>query len=172
MNRDEKVAKVRELHGTLEKATFTVVTDYQGLKVPDIEKLRCELRKNDAQFRIVKNSLLRLAARETELEALNSSFVGTTAIAVSFDDPVGAAKALAEFSKEFDAMQIRSAMLDGKVLSEADVLALSKLPGKDQLRAQLLAVLNQVPTGLVRVLNGVPSKLVYALQAIKEQKEN
>ena len=172
MNRDEKVAKVSELHSTLEKATFTVVTDYQGLKVPDIEKLRRELRKNDAQFRVVKNSLLRLTAKDTECDALKDSFAGTTAIAVSFDDPVGMAKALTDFSKEFDAMQIRSAMLDGKILSEADVVALSKLPGKDQLRAQLLALFNQVPTGFVRVLNGVPSKLVYVLQAIKDQKES
>ncbi len=172
MNRDEKVAKVGELHSTFEKASFAIITDYQGLKVTELEKLRGELRKNEAQFRIAKNTLLKLAVKDTEYEDLQSSFIGTTAVAVSFDDPVGMAKALTEFIKDFDAMKIRVAFLDGKQLSADDVVALSKLPGKDQLRAQLLGLLNQVPTGLVRVLNGVPSNLVYALQAIKEQKEN
>ncbi|MFZ5797674.1 MAG: 50S ribosomal protein L10 [Desulfobulbaceae bacterium] len=172
MNRDEKSSKVSELNETFSKAKFAVVTDYRGLKVTDLEKLRRELKKNDAQFQVAKNTLLRLAVKGTEHEGLSEFFTGTTAVAVSFADPVASAKALAAFSKEFEALQIRSAMLDGKVLSSADVVALSKLPGKKELQAMLLGTLAAVPTGLVRVLNGVPSKLVYVLQAIKEQKEN
>lgn len=172
MNRDEKSSKVSELNETFSKAKFAVVTDYRGLKVTDLEKLRRELKKNDAQFQVAKNTLLRLAVKGTEHEGLSEFFTGTTAVAVSFADPVASAKALAAFSKEFEALEIRSAMLDGKVLSSADVVALSKLPGKKELQAMLLGTLAAVPTGLVRVLNGVPSKLVYVLQAIKEQKEN
>jgi len=172
LNRDEKSSKVSELNETFSKAKFAVVTDYRGLKVTDLEKLRRELKKNDAQFQVAKNTLLRLAVKGTEHEGLSEFFTGTTAVAVSFADPVASAKALAAFSKEFEALQIRSAMLDGKVLSSADVVALSKLPGKKELQAMLLGTLAAVPTGLVRVLNGVPSKLVYVLQAIKEQKEN
>lgn len=172
MNRDEKSSKVSELNETFSKAKFAVVADYRGLKVTELEKLRRELKKNDAQFQVAKNTLLRLAVKGTDHEGLSEYFTGTTAVAVSFADPVASAKTLAAFAKEFEALRIRSAALDGKVLGADDVVALSKLPGKQELRAMLLGTMAAVPTGLVRVLNGVPSKLVYVLQAIKEQREN
>lgn len=172
MNRDEKTSQVSELNETFSKATFAVVTDYRGLKVTELEKLRRELKKSEAQIRIAKNTLLRLAVKGTDYEELTEFFTGTTAIAVSFEDPVESAKALTGFAKKFDALSIRSAVLDGSILSAEDVVALSKLPSKPELQAKLLGTLAAVPTGLVRVLNGVPSTFVYALQAIKEQKEN
>lgn len=172
MDRNEKTGLVGELNETFSKAKFAVVTDYRGLKVTELEKLRHLLRENDAQFQIAKNTLLRLAVKGTEYEGLTESFTGTTAIAFSFDEPVGPAKALAAFSKEFKALVIRSAALEGSVLSADDVVALSKLPSKDELLGKLLGTMAAVPTGFVRVLNGIPQKLVYGLQAIKEQKEN
>ena len=172
MNRDKKATKVSELQETFSKAKFAVVTDYRGLKVTELEKLRRALREQNAQIRVSKNTLLRLAVKGTEYEGLTEFFTGTTAVAVAFEDPVGSAKALTEFAKEYENLKIRSAALEGSVLSAEDVLALSKLPGKDELRAMLLGTLAAVPTGFVRVLSGVPQKLVYALQAIKEQKEN
>ncbi len=172
MNRDEKASKVQGLNETFSKAKFAVVTDYRGLKVTELEKLRKELRQNDAFIQVAKNTLLKLAVQGTDFEDLGESFTGTTAIAFSFEEPVGTAKVLADFAKEFDALKIRSAVMDGKVLTVDDVSALAKLPGREQLLGQLCGVLTAVPTGLVRALNGVPSNLVYALQAIKEQKEN
>lgn len=172
MNRDDKVSKVEELNETFNKAKFAVVTDYRGLKVTEIEKLRQELKKNNSQIQVAKNSLLKLAVKGTEYEILSEYFTGTTAIAVSFEDPVGSAKALSGFAKEYDAFSLRSAALEGSILSEDDIIALSKLPGKDELRAKLLGTMAAVPTGLVQVLSGVPRTFVYALQAIKEQKEN
>lgn len=172
MNRDEKAGKVRELNETFSKAKFAVVADYRGLKVTELEKLRGELRQNNANIQVAKNTLLKLAVEGTEYEGLSESFTGTTAIAFSYDEPVGPAKVLADFAKEFEALEIRTAIMDGKVLSADDVAALAKLPSKDQLLGQLCGVLVAVPTGFVRALNGVSSNLVYALQAIKEQKEN
>ena len=172
MNRDTKAKKVDELNETFSKAKFAVVADYRGLKVTELEKLRISLREQNAQIQIAKNTLLRLAVKGTEYEGLADDFVGTTAIAVSFEEPVGAAKAIAEFGKEYEALKIRSAGLEGKVLNADDVVALSKLPTKEQLLGQLCGVLSAVPTKLVRTLNAVPNNLVYALQAIKDQKEN
>jgi len=172
LNRDEKAGKVRELNETFSKAKFAVVADYRGLKVTELEKLRGELRQNNANIQVAKNTLLKLAVEGTEYEGLSESFTGTTAIAFSYDEPVGPAKVLADFAKEFEALEIRTAIMDGKVLSADDVAALAKLPSKDQLLGQLCGVLVAVPTGFVRALNGVSSNLVYALQAIKEQKEN
>lgn len=172
MNRDEKVSKVGELNETFGKAKFAVVADYRGLKVTELEKLRKELKKSDARIQIAKNTLLRLAVKDTDFEILSEYFTGTTAIAVSFDEPVASAKALSGFAKEFEAFTIRSAALEGKTLSADDIIALSKLPGKEELQAKLLGTMAAVPTGFVRVLNGVPSSFVNVLQAIKQQKEN
>ncbi|MCI5224286.1 MAG: 50S ribosomal protein L10 [Candidatus Electrothrix sp. AR4] len=172
MNRESKALKVNELKDTFTKAKFAVVADYRGLKVTELEKLRISLREQDAQVQVAKNTLLRLAVQETEFEELTQDFTGTTAVAFSTDDPVGPAKALVDFGKDHEALQVRSAMFEGKLLNADDLIALSKLPSKDQLLGQLCGVLAAVPTKLVRTLNAAPSNLVYALQAIKDQKEN
>ena len=157
MNRDQKTDVVQALNETFSKAKFAVVADYRGLKVTELEKLRKNLRENDAQIQVAKNTLLRLAVKGTPYEGLSDSFVGTTAVAVGFTEPVGPAKALTAFAAE---------------LSAEDVLALSKLPSREELLARLLGTMAAVPTGFVRVLSAVPQKLLYALTAIKEQKDN
>lgn len=172
MNRDQKTDLINALNETFSKAKFAVVTDYRGLKMTELEKLRKTLRENDAQIQVAKNTLLRLAVKGTAYEGLAESLTGTTAIAVGFNEPVGPAKALTAFAKEFNSFVIRSASLDGSLLSAEDVLALSKLPGREELLAKLLGTMAAVPTSFVRVLSAVPQKLLYALTAIKEQKEN
>jgi len=172
LNRDEKTSKVSALNETFSKAKFAVVADYRGLKVTELEKLRRELKKNAAQIQVAKNTLLRLAVKGTAYEGLSEYFTGTTAVTVSFDDPVGSAKALSDFAKDNDALIIRSAALDGSILSADDVVALSKLPSKPELQAKLLGTMVAVPTGFVRVLSGVPRSFMNVLVAIKEQKEN
>lgn len=172
MNRDEKTSKISALTETFSKAKFAVVADYRGLKSTEIEKLRRELKKNDSQIQVAKNTLLKLAVKGTDYEILSEYFTGTTAVTVSFADPVTSAKALSDFAKDYKALVIRSAALDGKVLSADDVIALSKLPGKPELQAKLLGTMAAVPTGLVRVLSGVPRSFLYVLQAVREQKEN
>ncbi|MCW5212584.1 50S ribosomal protein L10 [Desulfobulbus sp. TB] len=172
MNRESKAKKVSDLKDTFAKAKFAVVADYRGLKVNEFEQLRASLREQGGQIQVAKNTLLKLAVQDTDFEGLTQDFAGTTAVAVSFDDPVGSAKALADFTKDNEALVVRSAVFEGKMLSSEDLVALSKLPSKDQLLGQLCSVLNAVPTKLVRTLNAAPSNLVYALQAIKDQKEN
>jgi large subunit ribosomal protein L10 len=172
LNRDQKIDVIGALNEAFSKAKFAVVADYRGLKVTELEKLRKNLRENDAQIQVAKNTLLRLAVKGTPCEGLSDSFTGTTAVAVGFKEPVGPAKALATFASEFNAFIIRSAVLDGKVLSVEDVVSLSKLPSREELLAKLLGTMNAVPTSFVRVLSAVPQKLLYALSAIKEQKEN
>ena len=171
MNREEKVAEVAELSGKFAKAKIAIVADYKGLTVPVLQELRHNLRRNDAEFRVAKNTLLVRAVEDTSFKGLQEHFVGTTAITVSYGDPVSPAKILTEFCKDHPELTIRSASLDGKVLSADDIMALSKLPSKEVLLAQMLSVMNAVPTGLVQVLSAVPRTFLYALQAIKEQKE-
>jgi large subunit ribosomal protein L10 len=172
LNRDQKTDVISELNETFSKAKFAVVADYRGLKVTELEKLRKNLRENDAQIQVAKNTLLRLAVKGTAYEGLSDSFRGTTAVAIGFKEPVGPSKVLTAFATEFNAFSIRSAILEGSVLTAEDVLSLSKLPSKEELLAKLLGTMAAVPTGFVRVLSAVPQKLLYALTAIKEQKEN
>ncbi len=171
MNRDQKSAIVSELGDSFSRAKFAVVTDYCGLSVSQLQKIRVELRQCDSEIRIAKNTLLRRAVTDTDSEKLTDDFVGTTAVVVSYDDPVAPAKVLAKFADEFDKFKIRSAVLEGDRLSADDLMALSKLPSREALLGQFLSVLNGVPTGLVQVLAGVPRTFLYGLNAVKESKE-
>lgn len=171
MNRDEKVAVVAELSAKLANAKFAVVSDYRGLTVPVISQLRRELKQQNAEIQVAKNTLLRIAIKGTPFEPLDPYLVGTTAVTLASEDPVAPAKVLVDFIKANPKLEIKKAVLDGKLLTADDLTALSKLPGKDELRAQLLGVLLAVPTSFVRVLSAVPQKALYALQAIKDKKE-
>lgn len=171
MNRDEKVSIVQELSDKFGDAKIAIVSDYRGMTVTEFEELRVALRNADSEVRVAKNTLLRRAVAGTPFEPMNVYFKGTTALTLSSTDAVGPTKALVAFAKDHVKLQIRSAVMDGKVLNLEDLQALSKLPSKEILLSQLLSVMQAVPTGFVRVLNAVPQKLVYALQAIKDQKE-
>lgn len=171
MNREEKVSVVEELSDKFAKASIAVVSDYRGLTVSEFEQLRIALKKCDSEVKVAKNTLLRKATQSTSFASLSDHFKGTTAVALSYGDPVSPAKVIVEFAKGHEKLSIRSAVLEGKILSLADLTALSTLPSKDVLLGQLLSVMQAVPTSFVRVLNAIPQKLVYALQAIKETKE-
>jgi large subunit ribosomal protein L10 len=170
LNRDDKVAVIEELTSRLAHAKFAVVSDYRGLTVPVISQLRRDLKQSNAEIRVAKNTLLRLAIKGTPFEPMDKFLVGTTAVTFADGDPVAPAKVLVEFIKTNPKLEIKTAVLDGKLLTADDLRALSTLPGKDELRAQLLAVMLAVPTSFVRVLSAVPQKALYALQAIKDQK--
>jgi large subunit ribosomal protein L10 len=171
LNRDDKSAIVSELNDSFSRAKFTVVTDYCGLTVSELQELRVQLRTCDSEIRIAKNTLLKRAVTDTANDVLTEDFIGTTAIVMGYNDPVAPAKALTKFAEEHVKLQIRAAALDGEKISSDKLLALSKLPSKEILLGQFLSVLNGVPTGLVRVLSGVPRTFLYGLQAIKDQKE-
>lgn len=171
MNRDQKATIVSELNESFSRAQFAVVADYCGLKVSEIQQIRKELRDCDSEIKVAKNTLLKRAVAETGNAALSDDFIGTTAVVMSYADPVMPAKVLTKFADDNDKFVIRSAALDGEKIGIDEVIALSKLPTKEVLLGQLLSTWNNVPTGLVQVLTGVPRTFVYALQAIKDQKE-
>lgn len=171
MNRDEKSTVVSVLNESFNRAKFTVVTDYCGLTVLELQELRGELRKCDSEIRVAKNTLLKRAVADTTSESLADDFTGTTAVVMAYNDPVLPAKALTRFADGHAKFKIRCAALDGTKLTIDDLIVLSKLPTKDLLLGQLLSVLNGVPTSLVQVLSAVPRTFLYGLRAISEQKE-
>lgn len=170
MNRAEKTEVTNELRESFSKANAVFATDYRGLTVADITRLRFELKKSSTDLKVVKNRIALRAMDQKDYGQFKTHFDQMTAIALTYGDAAATAKTLTKFADEHKELKIKGGYLDGKVISLAEVKALSKLPSRNELLAKLLGTLVAVPTGFVRVLNGVPSKFVYALEAIKKQK--
>jgi large subunit ribosomal protein L10 len=171
MNKNDKEQLVSDLHGRLEKAQATFLVHYQGLKVEEMKLLRDDLRNTGAELQVVKNRLLKLACEGTGTEAIKNYMQGPSAITLSYDDIVGPAKALVEFSKKFGKMEIQGGQISGREFNADGVKKLAGLPSKEVLLAQLLGGLQAVPASFVRLLSTMISQLLYALKAIQEQKQ-
>ncbi|WP_366945142.1 50S ribosomal protein L10 [Desulfoluna sp.] len=171
LNLDKKKAVIDSLHEKLAKSAIVIATDYKGLDVAAVTQLRAELTKAGVEFQVAKNTLLRRASVETDAALIADSFKGPTAIAISFDDPVAPAKILTKFVEDNDKLQIKAAVMEGKLLDIEGIKALSSLPSREVLLSQLLATMNAVPTGMVRVLAEMPRQMLNVLSAIKDQKE-
>ncbi len=172
MKRSEKEQMVKELSDRFKKAELTILADYCGLTVAEVTNLRRSLRDNQAEMKVVKNTLAQRAVEDTELVALKTYFAGTTAVITASGDPVAPAKALVKFSKEVEKLKIRVGMLSGKVLDHQQIDALSKLPSREELLSKLLGSLMSPPQKLVNALTGVSRKLVYALAAVRDKKQS
>jgi large subunit ribosomal protein L10 len=170
VNREEKVRVIESLTAKL-RAGSAVLVDYQGMDVARSTDLRRRSRETDVDFVVAKNTLTRRAADEAGVGGLREFLVGPTALAFS-EDPVASAKLMAEFADQVETFALKGGLLEGgRVLDEAEVVALSKLPGRDQLLAQIVGGISSPLTGLVTVLNNTVQGLVVALGQIAEQKQ-
>ncbi len=172
MNLSEKKTIVEDLHDKLKKSKLVILADYKGLNVKHMTDLRSELRKVDASCKIAKNSLILRASDETDVALLKDFLTGPNALILSYEDPVAPAKVLTDFAQENKALQIKSAVLNGKLINIDEIKSLSMLPSREVLLSQVLSALNGVSTSFVRVLNGVTGNLLNVLNAIKDQKES
>ena len=170
MLRKDKEAVVREAARLLAGSEVMYVSDYRGLSVADISELRTKLREQGASMRVLKNTLTRRAAAEAGREVLVELLSGPTAITFCSDDPVGPAKALEEFAKSHQELEVRGGLLEGQLLDADGVEQLSLLPPRDALIGQFVGTLAAPMTGLVTVLQGSLSEFVRALQQIVDQK--
>ncbi len=172
MNKENKQQVVTELHDKLLRAKAVFLADFRGMDVGKATDLRNELRKASVEYKVVKNTLLDLASRDTDKAELSSHYVGPTAIALSYDDPVSAAKVLSRFAKEQQAtFKLKAGVLSGKIISVADIQALADLPSREVLLAKLLGTIQAPTANFVGVLAAVPGSFVRLLGAIKAQKE-
>lgn len=171
MKIDDKRKVVEALKEKFATTKVVIVTDYKGLNVAQMTELRRKLSEANVEYKVVKNTLLTRAAKDTEVESLADVFEGPSAIAFSFDDPVAPAKVLTEFAKDNKRLEIKAGVMDGKRMDVAAITALSKLPSREELLAQVLATMNAVPSGFVRALADVPRRMLNVLTAIKDQKE-
>jgi len=169
VERQQKVETVSALKASLAKAQSLVLVDFRGLTVEADTKLRNEFRANGCKYHVVKNTLLGLAVKGTGMEALGDLLAGPTAIAYSQEDPAVPAKIAAKVAKENDKFVIKGGYVDGKALDKNGVQALSQLPGRDELRATLLATFNAVPQNFLALLNAAPQNFMYLLAAREEK---
>jgi large subunit ribosomal protein L10 len=170
VNRNEKQAVVSEVSERLTRASAVILTDFSGLKVEQMTELRQKLKDSGSEYLVVKNTLLKRASEGTETESLVQDLTGPNGLGFSYDDPVELAKVLVDFAKDNPKLEIKEGVLDGKLISNAEVTALAKLPSREVLLAQLLGVMNGVARDFVSVLAAVPRGLVTALKQIEEQK--
>jgi large subunit ribosomal protein L10 len=167
----EKAEIVQAIQEKVARSQIGILTDFKGLKVEDMTRLRRQLQEAGAELRVVKNTLLRRAgADDSPLAPLVSHATGPNALTLGYADPVTVAKVLIKFAHEKPQLMIKAGALGGQALTPKDLEALSKLPAREVLLSQLLGVLQGVPTGLVTVLAGVIRNLLNVLVALKDKK--
>lgn len=165
----KKEKEISEIGKYMEQASITILTDYRGLDVAEVTELRAKLRDAGVKYKVAKNTLIKLAAHDLGITDLDSHLEGPTAVAFS-TDPVELAKILVDFSKAHNDLEIKTGLLDKKLVGVEDIKNLAKLPAREVLLAQVVGAMQSPMYGFAGSLSGLLRKFVYALDQIKEQK--
>jgi large subunit ribosomal protein L10 len=169
LNLDEKKAIVAEVSAHVASAQAIIMAEYRGMEVGQMTQLRAKAREAGIYFRVVKNSLVRRAVKDTPYAELADHMVGPLAYGIS-SDPIAAAKVLHEFSRDNEKLVIKVGAMGGKIMFLEDVRALATLPSREELLSKLLGTMQAPIAKFVRTLNEVPSKFVRGLAAVRDSK--
>jgi len=167
---DAKVASIHELKENFQQAHDFIFTDYRGLTVGQISALRKQLRAKNATFKVVKNNFARIAFEELSVPDVSSYLVGPTAIAIAPKDSNEVAKILFDYIKEVPNLKIKGALVGNMLYNTAQTEAFSKLPGKSELIAMLMSVMNAPVRNLAAALNDINARLVRTVKAVGDKK--
>jgi large subunit ribosomal protein L10 len=171
LNRTEKEQVISQLHEKMAKAKAAILAEPRKLDVATVTELRRKFREAQIEYRVVKNTLAQRAAKGTPVEALVDHFVGPTALVMSYGDVVAPAKILVDFAKGRETFSIRTGVIEGKVTDAEGIQALAKLPGIQELRAQIAATIAQPAAKLARMIATPGQQLARVLGARKDQLE-
>ena len=169
MNRKEKAQVVSDLGEKVKGFQAVVLTNYRGLKVGQIDRLRQRLREEKISYHVVKNTLMKLASKGTDLEKLDNYFEGPTAMAISYGDPVLLAKILSEFVKTQPSLEIKVGLIQGKVTSPEEVKALATMPSREVLFGQILGGIQGTASQLGAVIYNAIQQVLGTIQARVDQ---
>jgi large subunit ribosomal protein L10 len=161
----QKARTIDELTDQLSRAKVAILTDYRGLKVSDLQGLRGTLRPMGAEFRIAKNTLTKIAAERIGITGLDPVLEGPLALALVYDDVVGASKALTDFARTSRILTVKGAVLEGQFISASDVEALATLPPREVLLGKFVGLLASPMARTVGVLSGPSRSIAYLLKA-------
>jgi large subunit ribosomal protein L10 len=162
---------VKELNQRFKINPSLLVVEYKGLTVKEIEGLRRRLKKANADFMVVKNTLLKIASRDTDVQKINDLFEGPTAIAICKEDPVSVAKVVFDSIKELPVLKLKGGVVEGRAVGIEEVAKISKLPPREVLISQFIGLLSGPMSNFIGVLLELQRRLLYALNAVKEMKE-
>lgn len=168
MNRIQKEDSIKEIRGLVEGHSAAVIVHYKGLTVAQISMLRGQMRNCNAQMKVIKNSLAKLAIANTDNGPMDEFLSGPTAIVVS-DDPVGVAKGLTKFAKENANLVLLGGMVDKQLVDKKALALLSEMPSKDELRAKIIGLLTAPAAKLARLLNTPAGQLARVVSAYSKK---
>ena len=171
MPRPEKVQQVELIKEKISSAKSVFITDYTGLKVEEMTRLRRELLKNKAEFKIAKNTLIRRALEGTIYESVSDQLTGHPGLGLGYDDPAVPARVLHDFFKKIDKPKVKVFYLDGREFSGTDLGQIANLPSREVLLAQVIGTIQGPLASLAGTLNEMLSHLVRTIEAIRQQKE-
>lgn len=166
----EKAETVAAVHQRLKSATMAIVTQYRGLSVAQMTKLRRDIRAASGEYQVIKNTLVRRALRDTAFGDLEKLLEGPNGWVLGYDDPVLLSKALVKFADDNDKLAIKGGVLEGRFMDTAEVKVLSQMPSKPELQAKLLAMINAPATQLLRTVQEPGARVVRLLETLRKAK--
>lgn len=171
MDKAGKEEVLGEIKEAFANVASVVIADYRGIRVPVVTAMRDDFRKAGCHYRVLKNSLVKIAVKGSKMEPLSQLMVGTTAVIWSTEIPQDPAKIALKWAKDEPKFQIKGGFYEGQLLDAAGVDALAKMPGKNEIRAQMLMTFLAAPQSFVAQLVAGPQNFAYLLDARKRQLE-